>query len=176
MKKIAALSVALAALVLFVYFYEIEGGQKREEAKELEESLFRAKRDGISWVRIQRPDKDPITLQKEGAEWTLEEPIETSADGTSVDSFLRDLEQATRDRTLESVENAEKYGLEQPRMTIQYWRPRRKNTSFGRRRLHREQALRPDPGCSRGFSDFRCSLHQCRQRADGLAEQEGSDF
>ena len=118
MKKIAALSVALAALVLFVYFYEIEGEQKREEAKELEESLFRAKRDGISWVRIQRPDKDPITLQKEGAEWTIEEPIETSADGTSVDSFLRDLEQATRDRTLESVENAEKYGLEQPRMTI----------------------------------------------------------
>ena len=118
MKKIAALSVVFSALVLFVYFYEIEGEQKRVEARELEESLFRVERDGISWLQIQRPDQDPITLQKEGEEWTLEDPVETSADGTAVDSFLRELEQAKRDRTLEDVESGEKYGLTQPRMTI----------------------------------------------------------
>ena len=119
MKKIGILFVAFLALVLWVYFYEIEGEKTRQAAKEREESLLRLEQDQISSVRIDRTGQDPILLEKIGESWVLKAPLEAAADKTSVDSLVRDLGTARIDRTFaETGAGPEEYGLAEPRLKL----------------------------------------------------------
>ena len=119
MKHIAVLFSIFLAIALFVYFYEYRGQEVREEAGNLEESLLRLKQDEIRSVEISRPDKDAIRIQKEGDGWAIKKPIETMADGSIVDSLLRNLEEARRERTFTAVQGeVEKYGFQEPRMKL----------------------------------------------------------
>ena len=59
MKKIGLLFVILIGLVAFVYFYEIEGEKKRQEAKEREESLFQMKQEEVTSIEIQASRTGP---------------------------------------------------------------------------------------------------------------------
>ena len=119
MKKIGILFVAFLTLVLWVYFYEIEGEKTRQAAKEQEESLLRLEQDQISSVRIDRTGQDPILLEKIGESWVLKAPLEAAADKTSVDSLVRDLGTARIDRTFaETGAGPEEYGLAEPRLKL----------------------------------------------------------
>jgi hypothetical protein len=119
MKKVGVLFVIFLAMAAFVYFYEIVGGRAREEANSLEENLLRTRQEEITAVEISRPQGEGILLSREGAEWRLEHPLKTSADQSTVDVLLRDLSQATRDRTFpEGGTRAEEYGLHEPSMTL----------------------------------------------------------
>lgn len=119
MKKIGVLFVAFLALVLWVYFYEIEGEKTRQAAKEREESLLRLEQDQISSVRMDRPGQDSILLEKIGEGWALKAPLEGPADKTSVDSLVRDLGTARIDRTFVEVgAGPGEYGLAEPRLKL----------------------------------------------------------
>ncbi len=119
MKKVGVLFAIFLALGAFVYFYEIAGKSEREETKSLEESLLRMKREDITGLEILRPEAEGIILSKEAQQWVIVHPVETSADGSTVDVLLRDLSQATRDRSFpEGGTRAEQYGLHEPRMTL----------------------------------------------------------
>ena len=119
MKKIVALLVVFLGLAAFVYFYEIEGQKKREEAKELEESLLRTKQEEVTGLEVSRSGQQDVLLIKEGEGWTIQEPIETAADKASVEALLRKLEEARRDRTLDvETDGSEAYGLKEPRLTL----------------------------------------------------------
>jgi hypothetical protein len=122
MKKLLCLTLFLAGLSAFVYFYEIEGEEKREEARELEESLLRLEEDQITGLRIVKEDSPVIALNRDGDEWKLRKPLETSADQDTVGSLLRNLLDARRARTFEEGgKSAAEYGLESPeaRLTIE---------------------------------------------------------
>jgi len=99
MKTVGILLVIFLALAAFVYFYEIVGESESEEARSLEESLLRTRQEEITAVEILRPQEEGILLSKEGEQWMLKQPVETSADNSTVDVLLRDLSRATRDRT-----------------------------------------------------------------------------
>ena len=119
MKKVGILFVIFLALAAFVYFYEIVGGREREEASSLEETLLRNQQEEINLVEILRPQSEGILLSKAGEEWRLEHPVKTSADQSTVDVLLRDLSQATRERTFpEGGTRVEEYGLHEPSMTL----------------------------------------------------------
>lgn len=119
MKHIAVLFAIFLAIALFVYFYEYKGQEVREEAENLEESLLRLRQDEIRSVEISRPDEDAIRIQKEGDGWVIKKPIETLADGSTVDLLLSNLEEARRERTFTSVQGeVEKYGFQEPRMKL----------------------------------------------------------
>lgn len=119
MKKVGVLCAIFLALGAFVYFYEIAGKSEREETKSLEESLLRMKREEITGLEILRPEAEGIILSKEAQQWVIVHPVETFADGSTVDVLLRDLSQATRDRSFpEGGTRAEQYGLHEPRMTL----------------------------------------------------------
>jgi len=119
MKKVGVLFAIFLALGAFVYFYEIAGKSVREETRSLEESLLRMKREEITGLEILRPESEGIMLSKEAQQWVIVHPVETSADGSTVDVLLRDLSQATRDRTFpEGGARAEQYGLHEPRMRL----------------------------------------------------------
>lgn len=130
MKKLAVLAVIFAGLAAFVYFYEIAGQEARDKAKQLEESLLRIKQDQISQVEIVRKDKDPIRLEKKDDAWMLESPLQTSADKTAVDSLVKGLAEAHRERTFDDVKKDDltKYGLADPGMQIHVTAGDRKET------------------------------------------------
>ena len=119
MKKITVLLIILLGLVVFTYYYEIEGEKKRREAKALEESLFRMQEEAITSVEVLRPGQERIVLKKEGENWMMREPVETSADQTTVDSLLRNIDSAHIDRTFPADAQAgDKYGLKEPKLTL----------------------------------------------------------
>ena len=121
MKKVGVLFVIFLALAAFVYFYEIAGEREREEARSLEENLLRTRQEEINLVEILRPQGEGILLSREGEEWRLEHPVKTSADQSTVGVLLRDLSQATRDRTFpEGGTRVEEYGLHESQFQIVY--------------------------------------------------------
>jgi len=123
MKKLGILTLLLVSLAAFVYFYEIVGEEKREEARQLEEELIRIDEDDISGLKVTRLGSSPdISLKRHGEGWLLEEPLETPADKATVDALLRNLTGAKRIRTFENVgESAQEYGLVEPahRLTVE---------------------------------------------------------
>lgn len=120
MKKIVVLLVIFLGLGAFVYFYEIRGKGDREEAQRLEESLLRIQESEVTGLVIERPEKETVRLAREGDNWVLAAPLKTTADGTTVSSFVRTLENARRIRSFAAEEAAklEDYGLDSPRLTL----------------------------------------------------------
>lgn len=122
MKKLAVLTLLLVGLATFVYFYEIEGEEGREEARKLEESLMRLQQEDIEALRIDREGSAPIVLKRSDEGWVLKEPLETPADQATVDSLLKNLSDARRVRSFEKGgESASEYGLVDPavRLTVE---------------------------------------------------------
>ena len=105
MKKVGVLCAIFLALGAFVYFYEIAGKSEREETKSLEESLLRMKREEITGLEILRPEAEGIILSKEAQQWVIVHPVETFADGSTVDVLLRDLSQTDKIGVVDVVSN-----------------------------------------------------------------------
>ena len=119
MKKVGVLLAVFVALAAFVYFYEIAGEEAREEARSLEESLLRMKPEEITGVEISGAQAERIVLSREAEQWVIKQPVETPAHGSTVEVFLRELSQATRDRTFpEGGARAQQYGLHEPRVSL----------------------------------------------------------
>ena len=119
MKKVGMLFALFAGLALFVYFYEIQGEEAREQAQEREESLLRIEEDEITGMTIERGEDAPVELTRNESSWNLVAPIETGVDRFVVDGLARELAGAKRDRTLEDAgAKASEYGLESPRLRL----------------------------------------------------------
>jgi len=119
MKKLSILAIVFLGLAAFVYFYEIQGEESREKAKELEESLLRLEKDKIVELAIESEDGKTVRLRKEGEDWMLKEPVEAFADSSTVNGFLGSITSARRDRTLSDEDlNPADYGLDQPKLKL----------------------------------------------------------
>ncbi len=119
MKKVGILFALFAGLALFVYFYEIQGEEVREQAQEREESLLRIEEDEITGMTIERGEDAPVEMTRNESSWNLVAPIETGVDRFVVDGLARELAGAKRDRTLEDAgAKASEYGLESPRLRL----------------------------------------------------------
>jgi hypothetical protein len=119
MKKLTALALVFIALAAFVYLYEIVGEEGREDARELEESLFRIEEDEIAALSIARTGTDLVRLRKSADKWVLEAPIEAPADEGTVDLVLRSIQGAKRVKIFEDTAGQlEAYGLGRPRVSL----------------------------------------------------------
>lgn len=115
MRKLTVLAVIFVALAAFVYFYEIAGEEEREKAQELEESLFRVEEDEISALIITRNEAETVALKKSDDKWMIEEPIEASADESTVNGLLGSIERAKRAKSFDDADaQFSAYGLDNP--------------------------------------------------------------
>ena len=117
-KNLGIMAVLFLCLGSFVYFYEIEGGKKREEAEEKAKQLFQFKKEDIASISLTR-DENPITLKKDEDTWKLVQPIEARADKTVADGLASELGSAKVERSLAPIPiDWEAFGLESPKIKI----------------------------------------------------------
>jgi hypothetical protein len=99
-KNLAMVAAIFAALFGWVYFYEIKGEKKREEAAEKEKKVFQFEQKDIAQITVKNADGEMV-LQKEKDSWKLTSPLETKADKSTADSLASDITMAKSERTIE---------------------------------------------------------------------------
>ena len=117
-RNLGIVAVLFAGLGAFVYFYEIEGGKRREEAAEEAKKLFQFEKEEVKSISLTRSDGS-IILEKENGSWKLVAPIEAKADEAAVDGLASELSSTLLERSLESSPvDWKDYGLEIPNLKI----------------------------------------------------------
>ena len=117
-RNLGIVAVLFVGLGAFVYFYEIEGGKKREEAAEEAKKLFRFDKEEVSAISLVRGDGS-IVLKKENGGWKLVAPIEARADEAAVEGLASELSSTQVERSLEpDSADWKDYGLENPNLKI----------------------------------------------------------
>ena len=117
-RNLGIVAVLFVGLGAFVYFYEIEGGKKREEAAEKAKKLFQFEKEEVNSISLARSNGS-IVLNRENGGWKLVAPIEAKADEAAVDGLASELSSTQVERSLEpdSVDWKD-YGLEDPNLKI----------------------------------------------------------
>ena len=117
-RNLGLVAVLVVGLGAFVYFYEIEGGKKREEAAEQAKKLFQFDKEEVNSISLDR-DSGSIILKKENGGWKLVAPIQAKADETAVDGLASELSSTQVERSLEpGPVDWKDYGLDNPNLKI----------------------------------------------------------
>ena len=118
------ISAVFAALLAFVYFYEIKGGEEREEAAKKARQLLDFSDHEATRILIERADT-AISVAKTPDGWRLQEPVAADADQKAIERYLRNLRETEIERVVEdsaatagNASLAAKYGLEKPRLRV----------------------------------------------------------
>ncbi len=118
------ISAVFAALLAFVYFYEIKGGEEREAAAKKARQLLDFSDHEATRIFIDRVDT-AISVAKTPDGWRLLEPVAADADQKAVERYLRNLRETEIERVVEdsaaaagNADLAAKYGLEKPRLRV----------------------------------------------------------
>ena len=114
----------LAALVGFVYFYEIRGADERYRARVEAGRLLRLDEDAVSGLTVQRGDTS-IVIRKSGATWRILQPVATGGDHGEIVGLIRTLRQMDLERVVaDSVRIARgraslsEFGLHRPNLAV----------------------------------------------------------
>ena len=117
-----AIGAVFVALLAFVYFYEIKGGEERRQEAEKSKQLFVFQDDDAQRLELLRGD-DTLVLAKGASGWNLSAPMTDGADQEAVERYLRNLLECEREKVVvdsaaASAEQAAQYGLDAPRLKV----------------------------------------------------------
>ncbi len=115
--------VALAVgLLLFIYFYEIKGGKKREKAEEEAKKVVHVEENAINSIEISRPGQKPLRLEKDkDGDWRLTSPLEARADKSAVEGLTWEIAKMKSGRSVGKVKtDLQPYGLATPEMEVSF--------------------------------------------------------
>lgn len=125
LKTNLVISVIFLGLLGFVYFYEIRGGQERQEAAGKARQLLAFSDHEVRRLSIDRGDT-LVSAEKADGGWRLTWPVQTDADGSAIERYLRNL----RETEVEGEPVADsatvvgdravpaRYGLDTPRLRV----------------------------------------------------------
>ena len=118
------ISAVFAALLAFVYFYEIKGGEEREEAAKKARQLLDFSDHEAARIFIERADT-AISVARTPDGWRLQSPVTANADEKAIERYLRNLRETEIERVVEdsaaaagNAGLAAKYGLVNPRLRV----------------------------------------------------------
>ncbi|MEW6752298.1 MAG: DUF4340 domain-containing protein [Candidatus Latescibacterota bacterium] len=124
LKTNLVLGAVFLALLAFVYFHEIRGGEKRKEEAERAKELLAFDEAEVQKLVIDRGDT-VVALERGDAGWALTGPVEDEADQAAVDRYLRNVKETERERVVrDSAAVAgnpgltSEYGLDDPRLRV----------------------------------------------------------
>ena len=118
MRKTILLIVLALALGAYVYFYEIKGGEERQQQKAAAEKLFHFNKDSVAQVHIHSLFSD-FTFNKTADGWEIEQPLKTRADETPLNTLLSTMNSVKKLRTFTVQKDKQtNYGLGRQAWTI----------------------------------------------------------
>lgn len=110
LRRIGLLSLLVAALGAYLWFYEVP--QARKEATK--EKLLAVDKDAVTGVMLTFPDRE-IELRKDETGWRLVKPVQAPADEATVKSVINTLADAEVQKTLdEAPQDLASFGLDKP--------------------------------------------------------------
>lgn len=111
--------VILLALGLYTYFYEIKGGEKRDEEKTKEKLLFQVKKEDVAEIRIDGLEQPLKIVPDKEDTWNMLEPVRARADESGVSRILTAVSDFKyRDLIEEHPKDLAQYGLDKPKLTL----------------------------------------------------------
>jgi Domain of unknown function (DUF4340) len=118
-KKTLIWAFVLLALWAFYYFYEIQGGQKRQEAANKRELLFQFAADDVTGFTVKR-EQEVVRAEKRDGHWYLVAPLAVRGDDQKYRELTRHVAELHHTRIVEEQpQSLEPYGLATPRLEIQ---------------------------------------------------------
>ena len=119
-KTTIVVAVLLLLLGGYAYWFEYKGGQKREEQKEKEKTLFEVKKEDVTQIQIDGIETGPVLLVPENQEsWKLTKPLQTKADQGTVDRIINSFEKLKYKEIIEEQpKDLGAYELDKPKMTV----------------------------------------------------------
>lgn len=118
-KSTLLLAIIFIALLAYIYFYEIKGGEKRREAQEKAKKVLVFEKEDVQRIKITHSGKT-IECQKEGDRWKIIHPVKTEADKWAVEGIVSSLQRAKIERVIdENPEDLRGYGLDPPQVKLE---------------------------------------------------------
>ncbi len=112
------------ALLAFVYWHEIRGGERRAEEARLAKQLLSFPSEAAKRLTVERGDTVAV-LERIDDQWRLLHPVIDRADQQALSRYLRTLRESERERVVaDSAEitrntaHLERYGLDRPRLRV----------------------------------------------------------
>jgi len=119
-RNLGIVTALLLVLGAYVYYFEIQGEKKKEEAKEKEQKLFPIESKDVTGITLHSPEGEIVLVKVKDA-WKLTRPLEAKADQSTADSLASDLASARIERTLEEMNPVWKtYGLDPPSLKLSF--------------------------------------------------------
>ncbi len=116
-----ALLIIACSLGIFVYFYEIQGSEKREIIQTNSKKLFNFTKEDIQTFSILKQDQI-LQFEKSGKQpkpWQMKQPNDTLASDAAISFLLNLLVNSDKDRSVKiSSQQLSEYGLENPLANI----------------------------------------------------------
>ena len=121
-KTNTVIGLIFLALLAFVYFYEIKGGEERRQEAEKSKQLF-AFQDGEAQRLELLRGSDALVLDKGANGWNLSAPMTDGADQEAMERYLRNLRECEREKVIvdsaaATAEEAAQYGLDAPQLKV----------------------------------------------------------
>ncbi len=113
MKWVKNLLLFLLLLILaaYVYFYEIKGGEKREQVKQQADLVFQFEPDSVKSLEV-RSALANFFFRREGEQWQILKPVITDAEKSTISSVLSTLKGLKKEREFNiKPDELKSYGL-----------------------------------------------------------------
>jgi hypothetical protein len=118
-KKTLVWAVVLLALAAFYYIYEMQGGQKRQEAASKRTLLFQFAADNVTGFTVKRA-QETVHAEKRDGHWYLTQPLAVRGDDQKYSELTRYVADLHQTRVVdEQPQSLEPYGLAAPHLEIQ---------------------------------------------------------
>ena len=118
-KKTLGWAVVLLALAAFYYLYEMQGGQRRQEAASKRTLLFQFAADDVTGFTVKR-EQETVHAEKRDGHWYLTQPLAVRGDDQKYGELTRYVADLHQTRVVdEQPQSLEPYGLATPHLEIQ---------------------------------------------------------
>lgn len=113
------LAVVVAAVGAFLYFYEIKGGEKREEAKQQENKIWKLDANAIQQIDFVYPDQRLSAVRSGDKDWKLTAPRMVDADSEELNRIAGSAADISRESVIEpNASDLRRFGLNPPQLAV----------------------------------------------------------
>ncbi|HDK35711.1 MAG TPA: hypothetical protein ENG82_02295 [Bacteroidetes bacterium] len=115
-KNTLILLAVLVAIVAYVYFYEIKGGEERKKEKEAASELLPIKKEDVSGLILERPAENiKIKAVKKDDQWEITEPVKTAGDRFAIEGVINSVLNSKIERVVaKDTASLKDFGLKPP--------------------------------------------------------------